>query len=74
MSRASIAELDARLDAMAGGRPDEALALLEPLVVERPLDEDVQRLLLVALAATGRRWDGPISHLPRIFNARFSRA
>ena len=42
---------------MAGGLPDQALALLEPLAVERPLDEDVHRSLLVALAATGRRWD-----------------
>ena len=39
------------------GRPDEALALVEPLAVERPFDEDVHRSLLVALAATGRRWD-----------------
>ena len=42
---------------MADGLPDQALALLEPLAVERPLDEDVHRFLLVALAATGRRWD-----------------
>ena len=42
---------------MADGLPDQALALLEPLAVERPLDEDVHRSLLVALAATGRRWD-----------------
>ena len=42
---------------MAGGLPDQALALLEPLAVERPLDEDVHQSLLVALAAAGRRWD-----------------
>ena len=42
---------------MAGGLSDQALALLEPLAVERPLDEDLHRSLLVALAATGRRWD-----------------
>ncbi|MET0460966.1 MAG: BTAD domain-containing putative transcriptional regulator, partial [Ilumatobacteraceae bacterium] len=42
---------------LADGQPDLALALLEPLTVERPLDEDAHRLLLVALAATGRRWD-----------------
>jgi predicted ATPase/DNA-binding SARP family transcriptional activator len=42
---------------MAEGLPDQALILLEPLAVERPLDEDVHRSLLVALAATGRRWD-----------------
>ena len=42
---------------MAAGSVAEALAALEPLAVERPLDEDVQRSLLVALAATGRRWD-----------------
>ena len=42
---------------IADGLPDQALAVLEPLAVERPLDEDVHRSLLVALAATGRRWD-----------------
>ena len=41
---------------MADGLSDQALALLEPLASERPLDEDVHRSLLVALAATGRRW------------------
>ena len=41
---------------MADGLPDQALALLEPLAAERPLDEDVHRSLLIALAATGRRW------------------
>jgi predicted ATPase/DNA-binding SARP family transcriptional activator len=41
----------------ADGVPDEALALLEPLAVERPFDEDVHRSLLAALAASGRRWD-----------------
>ena len=42
---------------IAGGQPQHALALLEPLVVERPLDEDVHQSLLVALAASGRRRD-----------------
>ena len=42
---------------MDAGSVAEALATLEPLAVERPLDEDVQRSLLVALAASGRRWD-----------------
>ena len=42
---------------MAGGLPDQAVELLEPLAVARPLDEDVHRSLLLALAATGRRWD-----------------
>ena len=42
---------------LADGRADEALALLEPAVTERPLDEDLHRPLLIALAATGRRWD-----------------
>ena len=41
----------------ADGLPERAVALLEPLTVERPLDEDVHRSLLVALAAMGRRWD-----------------
>jgi predicted ATPase/DNA-binding SARP family transcriptional activator len=41
----------------ADGLPDRAVALLEPLTVERPLDEDVHRSLMVALAAMGRRWD-----------------
>ena len=40
-----------------GGQPEQALAMLEPLAVERPLDEEVHQSLLVALAATGRRWD-----------------
>ena len=34
---------------IAGGLPDQALELLEPVAVERPLDEDVHRSLLVAL-------------------------
>ena len=42
---------------VASGRPDQALAMLEPLAAERPLDEQVHQSLLVALAATGRRWD-----------------
>ena len=42
---------------MADGLSGQALALVEPLAVERPLDEDVHRSLLVALAASGRRWD-----------------
>ncbi len=42
---------------LADGEPAQALALLEPLAVERPLDEDVHESLLVALAATGRRSD-----------------
>jgi predicted ATPase/DNA-binding SARP family transcriptional activator len=41
----------------AGGQPDQAVALLEPLAVERPLDEHLHQSLVVALAATGRRWD-----------------
>ena len=40
---------------ITGGQPEQALTLLEPLVVEHPLDEDVHRALLVALAANGRR-------------------
>ena len=42
---------------VADGLPGQALALLEPLAVEQPLDEGVHRALVVALAATGRRWD-----------------
>ncbi|MEO5902320.1 MAG: BTAD domain-containing putative transcriptional regulator, partial [Ilumatobacteraceae bacterium] len=42
---------------IGGGLPDQALAVLEPLAAEQPLEEDVHRLLLVALAAVGRRWD-----------------
>ncbi len=41
----------------AEGSPERAVALLEPLSVERPLDEDVHCSLLVALAAAGRRRD-----------------
>ncbi len=42
---------------VADGLPGQALALLEPLAVEQPLDEGVHRALVVALAATGRRSD-----------------
>jgi predicted ATPase/DNA-binding SARP family transcriptional activator len=37
--------------------PDAALAVLEPLAAQRPLDEPVQRARIEALAALGRRWD-----------------
>jgi predicted ATPase/DNA-binding SARP family transcriptional activator len=40
------------------GRALEAVALLEPVVVERPLDEAVQRAMISALVAAGRRWEG----------------
>ncbi|MGI9051940.1 MAG: BTAD domain-containing putative transcriptional regulator [Ilumatobacteraceae bacterium] len=39
---------------IAGGLPEQALAMLEPLAVEWSLDEDVHQSLLVALAAVGR--------------------
>ena len=42
---------------IADGAPGEALALVEPLAMEQPLDEVVHRSLVLALAATGRRWD-----------------
>jgi predicted ATPase/DNA-binding SARP family transcriptional activator len=38
-------------------RPDEAVALLEPLVAERPNDEPLHRVYMEALEAAGRRWD-----------------
>lgn len=39
------------------GEPEAALALLEPAVAERPLDEPLHRALIEALAAVGRRWE-----------------
>jgi DNA-binding SARP family transcriptional activator len=42
---------------LAEGCADEAVAVLEPIAVERPLDEVVHRALIVALTAAGRRWD-----------------
>ena len=39
------------------GEPEAALALLEPIVGERPLDEPLHRALIEALSALGRRWD-----------------
>ena len=38
-------------------RPEEAVALLEPLVADRPNDEPLHRVLMEALDQTGRRWD-----------------
>jgi predicted ATPase len=38
-------------------RPEEALALLEPLVADRPNDEPLHRVLMEALDQAGRRWD-----------------
>ena len=38
-------------------RPEEAVALLEPLVADRPDDEPLHRVLMEALEAAGRRWD-----------------
>ncbi|HKC28656.1 MAG TPA: BTAD domain-containing putative transcriptional regulator [Jatrophihabitans sp.] len=42
---------------VAADEPDAALALLEPIAKQRPLDEPVQRARIEALAAHGRRWD-----------------
>jgi len=39
------------------GEPAAALAVLEPLAAERPLDEHVHRVLIDALADLGRRWE-----------------
>ncbi|WP_158220597.1 BTAD domain-containing putative transcriptional regulator [Kineosporia sp. A_224] len=45
-----------RLDALVGiGRPGEALPDLLPLAATHPLDERLQSLLVLALAAAGRR-------------------
>ncbi len=38
-------------------RPEEAVALLEPLVADRPNDEPLHRVLMEALEVAGRRWD-----------------
>jgi len=42
---------------LARRRPDEAVALLEPLVADRPNDEPLHRALMEALDQAGRRWD-----------------
>jgi len=39
------------------GEPAAALAVLEPLTADRPLDEHVHRVLIDALADLGRRWE-----------------
>ena len=39
------------------GELEAALALLEPLASQRPLDEHLQRVLIEALAGLGRRWE-----------------
>src|SRR3954454_3253245 len=39
------------------GLASEAVAILEPLVLERPLDEPLHRALFTALAESGRRFD-----------------
>ena len=39
------------------GEQAAALAVLEPLAAERPLDEHVHRVLIDALADLGRRWE-----------------
>ena len=38
-------------------RPEDAVALLEPLVADRPNDEPLHRVLMEALDRAGRRWD-----------------
>jgi predicted ATPase/DNA-binding SARP family transcriptional activator len=38
-------------------RPEEAVALLEPLIRDRPNDEPLHRALMEALDQAGRRWD-----------------
>lgn len=42
---------------VSAGESDAALAVLEPLVATRPLDEPLQRARMAALDALGRRWD-----------------
>jgi predicted ATPase/DNA-binding SARP family transcriptional activator len=39
------------------GRVEDALAHLEPLAESRPVDEGLHRMLIRALADSGRRWD-----------------
>jgi predicted ATPase/DNA-binding SARP family transcriptional activator len=48
-------ELGSRL--VEQGDLPAALALLEPLLPSRPLDEQLHRVLIEALAGVGRRWD-----------------
>jgi DNA-binding SARP family transcriptional activator len=40
------------------GAASHGVAILEPLGLERPSDESVNRSLMSALVAAGRRWDG----------------
>ncbi|HEY5881285.1 MAG TPA: BTAD domain-containing putative transcriptional regulator [Nakamurella sp.] len=42
---------------LAAGQPEAALAHLEPLAASRPLDENLHRVLIRALAEGGRRWE-----------------
>ena len=42
---------------LAQGELEAALALLEPLAPQRPLDEHLHRVLIEALAGHGRRWE-----------------
>ena len=48
--------------------PEAALALLEPLASQRPLDEHLHRVVIEALAELGRRWEA-IETYDRLRNA-----
>jgi predicted ATPase/DNA-binding SARP family transcriptional activator len=47
---------------IARGAAEEAAALLEPLVADRPLDEPLHRTLMEALLAAGRRADALLAY------------
>jgi predicted ATPase/DNA-binding SARP family transcriptional activator len=57
-------------------RPEEAVALLEPVVADRPDDEPLHRVLMEALEAAGRRWDAleVYERLCRVLEAEYAAA
>ena len=61
--RERLTETHAAVAALLGSKLSEqgeleaALALLEPLASQRPLDEHLHRVLIEALAGLGRRWE-----------------
>jgi predicted ATPase/DNA-binding SARP family transcriptional activator len=57
-------------------RPEEAVALLETLVADRPNDEPLHRVLMEALDQAGRRWDAldVYERLCRVLDAEYAGA
>src|SRR5436190_5723637 len=69
---AVVTQLGAALAETNGA--DEAVALLEPLSADRPLDEVLHRALLRALAASGRRFEAisAYEHLREALDAEYA--